>query len=1314
MEFFSSVPLVDPKDCPDNEDHNRLARQVNRRLTRSGPDCLWRIFYFADSIFTGMRNTATPGRPLGVNPAEDEWWKVYMTIEHPVASTGVGNWPLTLAGTPQGANVMNPLNAYIFGRKTAENKFLEKQGPWAEGNIFDGLVSSSRAVLSNKQYWEDAYMQRGALARNTKFNIGDTTPWEGYSVFGAGRRIEAKYLPNPEDPVFLSTSLTAAATSSDRYFQEYASNYVYMRYPPAIQGGKFIKYLQAKNAPQGVLKRKNAAKDLLQWGLWCYVYFFRGSENQRSLFCDKKNWRAKVVDYNVSKEYKQSLGVELQDRDGPLNICKVGFDFYKYFTRQNVFAPALGLPTKFKATDGMVAHKGYYELDDIGNKKVEPYRVSFKAFVKHNQSNLNNDNKEETAQHLFAQRNNVFNSDTIVQQISQKNGKDLSPYGKIIGFSQEELNDYQKNKTGLFKCDYDNHKSGRVGRDYLNFDSTSGRGTSNYIKSCIAGYYLETDAIEDRSCRFKFRIWSNGKIVHETIITSQHSYRVNRNGTGRAAYIFNKMFYFKEGLEPKGAGHKFRFEIVPVLENFAKSLPNVKKYIPLGNPWSNEVASTHELTFNYTNVPPFVDRASDFWPGVAAPASIKGREGVENSYIHVADFASNFSNGDMVRVKCIRREKQTNSKKGEREQDTIHLNDGNVLFVRKTKNNKIYFSRRQDDRLFQGSNDESGIVNSNISSSDGIVNIHEILLVENKNKYSWEKIVVEKLTPPENIFKAKVDLAILQKRKPTFQDAYALLRVATTKQNRRNTSSRIIIGDDKGVGVVGHAFSEANRVFKNYYRYGSAMNIYGSSAVPALRQFVSANPIYESMRKFVGSFMRFADRQQLINYKVENEKGVLYFKRFAWGLSKKYKSTILRNMEPSIDPAGWFVENTKSNDSPGHSRFVPIRQNQLYKVACGEGTGVVYMGKPYSNGRTFTGGEKDHLDQSSVANPESEGAFEVDGIYLAEGKVGDHLKYVTNDWIMFMTSSHYHTSNSHIYKPSVYNDIMGFLNNRCHHRSKEYEDSHGDQYDMIRSELLRTPTSPRNTVGQLQVFLSKSSPNFNYIFNTNHPDQGNVDLYSETGNGKEDYFNSCPAITPRPYKVTSTRVVNANGGVARFNPSSKKIDGKPPFEIVRVELNRPLRGTGRLSVGSKGWAGVSPSQLKKEPYRTDENAVIEYLHHRLGGYQCKRNMIGDYGSNSEVIEGDGYRPFGACYPRFYFLKLIPRVPNGALLDSEPYAQMDFYFRAMAGGFVSPYPVNLDFYNQTSSLNWKFSEIASRSSEEDPTLFDYIDPREITS
>ena len=1347
MQFFSSVPLVDEKKCPDNEDHNRLASQVNKRLTRSGPDSAWRIFFYADSIFTGMRNTATPHRPLGVNPPEDEWWKIYTTIEYPVGSSGVGNWPLTLAGTPQGANVMNPLNAFIFGRKTAENKFLEKQGPWAEGNVFDGLVSSSRAVLSNKQYWEDAFMQRGAIARNLEFDPADTTPWEGYSVFGAGRRIEAKYLPNPEDAVFLSTSLTAAAISSDRYFQEYASQHVYMRYPPAIQGGKFIKYMQAKDAPQGVLKRKNAAKDLLQWGLWSYVYYFRGSESQRSVFCSPKKWDVKLVDYKATKQFTKSANIKESSTFGPLNICKVGFDFYKYFTRQNVFAPALGMPSKFKATSGMAAHKAYYELDGVGNKRLEPYRVSFSYAAAHGQG-------ADTAADMIFCKGPVRNYDRL--QFDKGRGPDDSSesYGKSIKFTAKQIKD---GKDFLeMTCDYDSYDSGKQGLNFLNFEKIEGKGKQNYIKSCIAGYYLETEAIENPNMTFKFRILSNDKVVHETLVSRNYSYRVGRNRPGKKAYIYNKMFYFKEGLVHSGESHKFKFQIVPFTKATLHENDKVPesiggKVISMGNPYSLTVdksntnsghaTSNDGFTFPTTTlgngknvIKTMLIRSGVDWKVVGAGAEdaesndelgnitvshpshilVRGVDIGSSSGDEQFDYLSQFADlqdGDMVRVKSYRK------KVGENEEDKPNLlGNGDIYFIRRVqedsadgvKLDRIFFTKRQDDRLtFVGYTTGK----RNIGPAEGFRNVYNDLTSGSGYKEDYFRLVIEKIVPPQNIFKVKVDLAILQKRKPTFQDAYALLRVVTAKQNRKNTSSNIVLGDQPGIGPVGHHFSQANRVFRNYFKYGSAINIYGSSAVPVLRQFVSASPIYESMRKFISSFMRFADRQQLINYTVEGGKGVLYFKRFAWGLAKKYRATILRNMEPSIEPAGWFVADDNNDNAPGHSKFIPIREGKRYRVACND-TGakgsVTYDEMIYFNGQTFKGKTgKDYLDANNTSDPKTQGAFEEDGISSNKDN------HVTNNWIMFMTSAHYHSANSNIYKPSIYNDIMGFLNNRCHHRSKEYEDSYGDKYDMIRGELLRIPVRPWNTPGRLQTFLSKSSPNFNYVFNTNDPEQGNVDLYSETGDGRSDYFKSCPAVTPRPYKVTSTRVVNFRGGIDKFNPSSKKIDDREPFEVVKVVLDRPLRGTGRLSVDSRGWAGISPSQLQKEPYRTDENAIIEYLHQASSQYACKRHMIGDYGSDTEAVMGDGYKVFGACFPRFYFLKLIPKVPNGALLDSEPYAQMDFYFRAMSGGFVSPFPAS-SLYSQTSSLNWKFSEIASRSSEEDPTMFDYVDPRAITS
>jgi hypothetical protein len=276
---------------------------------------------------------------------------------------------------------------------------------------------------------------------------------------------------------------------------------------------------------------------------------------------------------------------------------------------------------------------------------------------------------------------------------------------------------------------------------------------------------------------------------------------------------------------------------------------------------------------------------------------------------------------------------------------------------------------------------------------------------------------------------------------------------------------------------------------------------------------------------------------------------------------------------------------------------------------------------------------------------------------------------------------------------------------------------------MIREELLRTPTNASNVPSpQLHVFLSKSPPNYNYVFYTNDPTKGNLDIYG-VKNFLQAYRQSCPPASHSPYFVNSCKVVNSRqkdlqahrkqnpSGLVNKRVSSRK--GRHPVQIVRVELDKRLRGTGRLNIGRSGWSKVSREQLKDEPYRTDENAVVEYLFHIQGGYRCKRLMIGDYGVKTNVHDGIGYRPFGACYPRFYFLKLIPLVGRESLIESDPYAQMDFYFRAMCGEFVMPF--NPTFIKgQMGHVSFKFSQLASKSSEEDPSAYYYVDPREVQS
>ncbi|HIL26185.1 MAG TPA: hypothetical protein EYG21_02150, partial [Nitrospinaceae bacterium] len=542
---YSNVPLEASNVCPNHIKHNKLADEANKRLQQSGPDSAWRIFYYADSIFTGMRNTATPGQPLGINPAEDEWWKIYNAIEYPTASTGNGNWPLTLAGTPQGANVMNPLNAYIFGLKTSENKKsgLEKQGPWAEGNIFDGgLVEGSFGVLNNRSYFESSFRIRGALMPNDTYSReGDKFRKENWS----------RYLPSPHSSHFLSQGLHTAGRQVDKFFREYASNTIYMRYAPSVYSGSYKRYPQAPagmynpviKPPEGILKRKNAAKDLLRFALWCYVFYFRGSEAQRSLFCHAKSWAVPKTEFTATDEYVgQAIFGETTTQDkGPLTICDVGFDFNEYYSRQNLLAPALGcklIGGKYAVIRSGTSWRGYGpSVDGTGNPIVEQYRPKFSFMVMQSTSaegssngylgRLNPDpssasNGNETSWIANKDKESSNDSGVMVEnyddlhqapnlvdyynQLAFRYGETHEGsklYGKGIRVSagnEEKLaksvitDDLVKNvHPMLMKCSYDNNGSSRLDSTKLMYKNISGFRDleSKNVRFVLAGYYLQ-------------------------------------------------------------------------------------------------------------------------------------------------------------------------------------------------------------------------------------------------------------------------------------------------------------------------------------------------------------------------------------------------------------------------------------------------------------------------------------------------------------------------------------------------------------------------------------------------------------------------------------------------------------------------------------------------------------------------------------------------------------------------------------------------------------------------------------------------------
>jgi len=158
--------------------------------------------------------------------------------------------------------------------------------------------------------------------------------------------------------------------------------------------------------------------------------------------------------------------------------------------------------------------------------------------------------------------------------------------------------------------------------------------------------------------------------------------------------------------------------------------------------------------------------------------------------------------------------------------------------------------------------------------------------------------------------------------------------------------------------------------------------------------------------------------------------------------------------------------------------------------------------------------------------------------------------------------------------------------------------------------------------------------------------------------------------------------------VTRYFGKKDKV-GDPRVNMIRVELNSKLEGdnfkVGRGPYGGS-YVGSPLAVFGSQPFRSDKNGIGEYVNSGKffgsGGFQCGTNAtqlrngvkIGDYGANRDVFKdvgsmNGGYSLYGSCHPRFYFLKLIPRVSPYSQLKIDPYVQMEYYIRAMHGGYV---------------------------------------------
>lgn len=319
------------------------------------------------------------------------------------------------------------------------------------------------------------------------------------------------------------------------------------------------------------------------------------------------------------------------------------------------------------------------------------------------------------------------------------------------------------------------------------------------------------------------------------------------------------------------------------------------------------------------------------------------------------------------------------------------------------------------------------------------------------------------------------------------------------------------------------------------------------------------------------------------------------------------------------------------------------------------GVAIRYEGVVISAGTSFTGGEARGWEPDDSSTGEEQ-VFEVTAIRRQAPPRG-----TSNRWVMFGSFNAYRDMASSLWKPELYDNSI-LYHNRCQTLSPQLRGS--------------SSLNMHFTLGQHLALISEALPGYTY---TNGINGGSYSQLSPQA--KADHYRSCP-IYPAPYEIESA------------------VD--EPGNVVKVTLTGRIRhcpgAPASIPNTPSAWTWLNGGPAVQ--YRTDENALCDYLRYQAGGPDCKHTseaytdnpnpetdeptgypwQIGDMANPNEQYKLGSDKPRGACLPRLYFVKLVEEVweddpPNDTPDDRDTavwmdtMAQREWYLRAMAGGFL---------------------------------------------
>jgi len=434
-----------------------------------------------------------------------------------------------------------------------------------------------------------------------------------------------------------------------------------------------------------------------------------------------------------------------------------------------------------------------------------------------------------------------------------------------------------------------------------------------------------------------------------------------------------------------------------------------------------------------------------------------------------------------------------------------------------------------------------------------------------------------------------------------------------------------------------------------------AVNYSRDSIQSAGEQSLWKNPVYEETRRIVRDNLRLVKRNHLQGYEINGSgNSVLYFTRLPGFLGGGNDGDIdlFEGIAPSPDAI-----------STGF-----IQAGVRYKVT-GSGASISYDGVVYTEGNIFLGKYKVNNWTTISGTPI---VYENDIIITKAPKQGE-----TNDWQVFLQTLPYKDSDSSLYKPEVFADRDGMFVDRCTLLSSGWGAA-TDQAKEIRSHVYARQTRPINR--------QENPSGYRYVLGTNLPEEGNSTNLVGNQNtnlcsdplaadeiecaGQVAHYKSCQVYVP-DYQVQSVTYHSGTGLVA------VELDGR-----LRHNDNVTGQAVANNSTSWQTYMDVDDNTAGSPPgpaaARSDENAVIEYLNYKAGNGECTIRIGDQSGDADSTSYWDSGVYNGACFPRFHFNKLMPKVyadGNNNLDDHDTRMTIDnirwagFVLRAICEGYL---------------------------------------------